>query len=40
MRNFLIGVLLTTLFWLWILSSIEIPEYTIIHKNGCPDFTV
>jgi len=31
MKKFLLGIIVGTAFWLTILSSIEIPEYTIEH---------
>ena len=42
MKQFIYGVVVTTTVWLFLLSKIEIPEYTIIHKNetNCPKVTI
>ena len=34
-REFFIGFLLATCFWVWVASEIEIPEYTITRTSIC-----
>jgi len=40
MKQFWLGVILSTLLWFAIISNITIPEYTVIHTYDCARNTI